>query len=333
MSNIYNERFYNALQKKTQSVPPIWMMRQAGRYHQHYQNLKKRYSFEELCRQPDLACEVTLGPINDFDFDAAILFSDILFPLDFLGMKLSFNPGPNFKNQLSQTMLENYHLDEFEDYIQFQIQALQQIRNNLSDNKSLIGFVGGPLTLYHFATRQNSINDNLFSLAMSTLEVILKKNIELQFRNEIDILMIFDTEANNLSDEDFRKFCAPFINEIAQLYPNKIGYFTKNISFEKLEILKNIKNLKLTVLGSQQNLFDQLPQTHLTLQGNFSNELLAITDKDNFKSALDGYLELVQSYGVEKRDGWIASLDHGVQKTTPEANIHLFIEQIRTKLA
>ena len=71
LSNIYNERFYNALQKKTQSVPPIWMMRQAGRYHQHYQNLKKRYSFEELCRQPDLACEVTLGPINDFDFEGA----------------------------------------------------------------------------------------------------------------------------------------------------------------------------------------------------------------------------------------------------------------------
>ena len=70
------------------------MMRQAGRYHKHYQNLKKKYTFEQLCRNPELACEVTLGPIKDFDFDAAILFSDILFPLDFLGMRLSFSQGP-----------------------------------------------------------------------------------------------------------------------------------------------------------------------------------------------------------------------------------------------
>ena len=72
LSNIYNERFHNALQKKEQITPPIWMMRQAGRYHKHYQNLKKKYTFEQLCRNPELACEVTLGPIKDFDFDAAI---------------------------------------------------------------------------------------------------------------------------------------------------------------------------------------------------------------------------------------------------------------------
>ena len=96
MQNIYNKKFHQALNRIEQNVPPIWMMRQAGRYHKHYQSLKQRYSFEELCRQPELACEVTLGPIEDFDFDAAILFSDILFPLDFLGMGLSFRPGPIF---------------------------------------------------------------------------------------------------------------------------------------------------------------------------------------------------------------------------------------------
>ena len=95
-------------------------MRQAGRYHSHYRKLKEKYSFEELCKTPDLAAEVAFGPIQEFDYDVAILFSDILFPLDFLGMKLSFSPGPIFENNLSQQMLSEYNIEEFQNYIQFQ---------------------------------------------------------------------------------------------------------------------------------------------------------------------------------------------------------------------
>jgi uroporphyrinogen decarboxylase len=75
-----NTRFQNALNGKPNDIPPIWFMRQAGRYHKHYQNLKKSYSFMELCKKPELAAQVALGPIQDFDFDVAILFSDLLFP-------------------------------------------------------------------------------------------------------------------------------------------------------------------------------------------------------------------------------------------------------------
>ena len=332
LQNIYNKRFFQALNRIEQSIPPIWMMRQAGRYHKHYQKLKERYSFEELCRQPELACEVTLGPIEEFDFDAAILFSDILFPLDYLGMSLSFKPGPIFKNNLSKEMLENYNLDAFDNYIQFQSESLRLIRQNLKKDKSLIGFVGGPITLYHFALRNNPVADNLISLAIPILEKILSRNIEIQFKNDIDLLMIFDTEANNLNDDEFHKYCLPFINKISKKYPNKIGYFTKNISSNKFEEIKKIKELNLTVLWTRHNIFEELPNTQLSLQGNFSNELLTISDKNDFKSALEEYLNLCISYSSDKRSGWIASLDHGVQKITPEANIHLFIEQIRTKL-
>ena len=84
-----NSRFINALNRKAQSTPPIWFMRQAGRYHSHYQNLKKSYTFEELCKTPKLAAETAMGPMEEFDFDVAILFSDILFPLESLGMDLT----------------------------------------------------------------------------------------------------------------------------------------------------------------------------------------------------------------------------------------------------
>ena len=86
-----NEKFQNALQAQVQDCPPIWLMRQAGRYHNHYQKLRQKHSFMELCKIPELAAEVTLGPIEDFDFDAAILFSDLLFPLEGLGMGLRYS--------------------------------------------------------------------------------------------------------------------------------------------------------------------------------------------------------------------------------------------------
>ena len=122
LSKIYNQKFYNALHRIEQKIPPIWLMRQAGRYHSHYQNLKTKHTFEELCKTPELICETTMGPIQDFDFDAAILFSDILFPLDYLEMGLTFNPGPEFSNPLTEQMLnkekeqrgrENYHVENF----------------------------------------------------------------------------------------------------------------------------------------------------------------------------------------------------------------------------
>ena len=112
LQNTYNKNFFNALNKVEQKIPPIWFMRQAGRYHQHYRKLKEKYSFEQLCKEPELACEVTLGPIVEFDFDAAILFSDILFPLDYLGMSLKFNPGPIFEKNLSSKMISEFNIDE-----------------------------------------------------------------------------------------------------------------------------------------------------------------------------------------------------------------------------
>ena len=103
---IKNKRFSNAINKVSQKVPPIWFMRQAGRYHSHYQGLRKKHSFVELCKEPELAAEVAMGPINDFDYDVAILFSDILFPLESLGLRLDYKPGPTFENLLTPDSLK-----------------------------------------------------------------------------------------------------------------------------------------------------------------------------------------------------------------------------------
>ena len=333
LQNIYNQKFYNALNRIEQKVPPIWMMRQAGRYHKHYQKLKEKYTFVELCKNPELACEVTLGPVKDFDFDAAILFSDILFPLDYIGMELKFDPGPIFKKKLDLEMITNFNIDNFENYINFQSTALSLIRRDLPKDKSLIGFTGGPLTLFHFAIRNNPIQEPLLEKSLPILKKLIEKNIQIQFQNDIDLLMIFDTEANSYSDIEFESYVIPFLINITDKYPNKIGYFTKNISVKKFNKLKKIKNLKLTVLGQSQDIIKELEKTHLSLQGNFSNDLITIEDSNIFSNHLNNYIEKCSENEVSSRTGWISSLDHGVKKTTPEANIHQFIEKIRTKLS
>ena len=89
-----------------------------------------------MCKTPELICETTMGPIKDFDFDAAILFSDILFPLDYLGMGLTFNPGPQFSNPLTEQILNQDKEQSFSEYIKFQIDGLDMIRDTLPKNKS-----------------------------------------------------------------------------------------------------------------------------------------------------------------------------------------------------
>src|SRR6267378_895181 len=111
---IGNELFQNALARRPQSVPPIWLMRQAGRYHKHYQALRGKHSFMDLCKRPELAAEVALGPVLDFDFDAAILFSDLLFPLEALGMGLEYmDHGPQLEWKLDpKTLAELRPIEE-----------------------------------------------------------------------------------------------------------------------------------------------------------------------------------------------------------------------------
>ena len=95
-------RFSDALALRPQAVPPVWMMRQAGRYQRAYQAFRKRHSFEELCREPELSARVALASIEDFDFDAAILFSDLLFPLDAMGLGLHYDDhGPHLAKRFT----------------------------------------------------------------------------------------------------------------------------------------------------------------------------------------------------------------------------------------
>src|SRR3954462_9607751 len=150
---IGNARFRNAVSRSPQRTPPIWLMRQAGRYHRHYQALRAQHSFMDLCKQPELAAEVALGPVRDFDFDAAILFSDLLFPLEALGMGLEYTDhGPQLGWKLNeQTIAQLRSVEDAWPHLLFQGQAMRATRARIPGDRSVIGFVGGPWTLFVYA--------------------------------------------------------------------------------------------------------------------------------------------------------------------------------------
>ena len=213
---IKNEKFSNALNHIPQKIPPIWFMRQAGRYHSHYQGLKQSYTFEELCKNPDLAAETALGPINDFDFDVAILFSDILFVLEALGMSLKYDPGPIFGNFIDENNYEELQSPENAiKEMSFQEDALLATRDLLPDHKSLIGFVGGPWTVLSYGLglnkgiqyENNYSNNFVFKVLSEKIIPLIKYNISLQLNAGAEVVMIFDTDAKSISDsENFNNY-------------------------------------------------------------------------------------------------------------------------------
>ena len=229
--------FRRALSGEPQDVPPIWLMRQAGRYHRPYQALRQKHPFDELCRQPELAAEVAMGPIRDFDFDAAILFSDLLFPLEALGMSLSYDDGPpKLDGPLDADRIERFRsLDEALPRLRFQADAIALTRRMLAKEKGLIGFVGGPWTLFVYAMegshagamRVAKSSWALYRQFADRMVPLIRANIAEQLHAGADVVMVLDTAAGELPPVYFDRDVAPGLVDLARAFPGQLGYYAK----------------------------------------------------------------------------------------------------------
>lgn len=334
-----NTRFQNALARVPQATPPIWLMRQAGRYHRHYQALRRQFSFMDLCKQPELAAHVALGPVVDFDFDAAILFSDLLFPLEALGMGLQYrDAGPKLGWKLTpQTFARLRAVDEAWPGLLFQGDAMRATRQLLPNNKSLIGFVGGPWTLFVYAvegTHKNVVRAKqelpLFEKFCQTLVPLLIKNIELQLANGAEVVMIFDTAAGELASDVFNGEVVPQLERLTQSFPSLLGYYSKATTREHLNhplfTGGHWAGLGVDHNWDLRDAFEQFP--HGFIQGNLDQNLL-LTSQDDFKLSLERFLNPLLKHD---RTGWICGLGHGVLPKTPEENVRHFVNTVREVL-
>ena len=336
---IGNLRFQNALQRIPQRTPPVWLMRQAGRYHRHYQALRRQFSFMDLCKQPELAAQVALGPVMDFDFDAAILFSDLLFPLEALGMGLEYkDTGPKLGwNLTRQTLAKLRSVEDAWPNLLFQGQAMRATRQLLSNDKSLIGFVGGPWTLFVYAVEGTHKNVQratqelpLFEEFCRTLVPLLIKNIQLQLANGAEVVMIFDTAAGELPADIFRSEIIRQLERLAYAFPARLGYYSKATTREHLDhplfTEGHWAGLGVDHNWDLRDAFDQFPNGFI--QGNFDQNLL-LASGDDLKRSLEQFLNPLLKHD---RTGWICGLGHGVLPKTPEENVRYFVDTVREVL-
>lgn len=336
---IGNLRFQNALARLPQPTPPIWLMRQAGRYHRHYQDLRRQHSFMDLCRRPELAAQVALGPVMDFDFDAAILFSDLLFPLEALGMGLEYtDAGPRLGWKLTnETFGKLRSIEEAYPGLAFQGDAVRATRQLLPADKSLIGFVGGPWTLFVYAVEgthknvETAINElRLFEQFSEIVVPLLIQNIANQFANGAEVIMIFDTAAGELNPNVFQSEIVPQLERLTQAFPSQLGYYSKSTTRKHLDhpIFQNGSWAGIGV-DAHWDLREALETfANGFVQGNFDQNLL-LAGRDEFKLHLERFLRPLLKHD---RAGWICGLGHGVLPKTPEENVRLFVNTVREVL-
>lgn len=334
-----NLKFQNALNSKAQSCPPIWFMRQAGRYHKHYQALRAKHSFMDLCKKPELACEVALGPILDFDFDVSILFSDLLFPLEAMGMGLDYKPGPVLGWHLNESNIKKLkHVDDSIRGVEFQKEAVIATRRALPKDKSLVGFVGGPWTLFGYAVegshkdglKQTKKSISLFEPFCEVLMPLLVENIQLQLEGGVEVVMIFDTSVGEISPYVFKSKVEPYLLALAQKFPKKLGYYSKGTTEAHYSNL--LKSAPWAGLGFDHrwDLPAWLKSQKKTgfVQGNF-DQLFLFQEFNDFKKTLEDYLQTYQALTSEERAGWVCGLGHGVLPETPEKHVKYFVERVR----
>ena len=211
--------FLRACRREPVPRTPIWMMRQAGRYLPQYRAIREKVTFLELCKTPQLACEVTLQPIDEFGFDAAILFCDILIPLQAMGMELHFNPAPVLPEPVrDRAAIDKLALPDPEQEMPYVMGAVREIRKSLAGRVPLIGFAGAPFTMATYAVEGGGSKDYANTRGLmfgepAAAHALLDKlaeccatYLEAQVAAGAQAVQLFDTWAGILSPRDFREF-------------------------------------------------------------------------------------------------------------------------------
>ena len=339
-------RFVKALAGEVQSIPPVWCMRQAGRYQRSYQARRRKHTFEQLCREPHLAAGVALDSVNQFDFDAAILFSDLLFPLDALGLPVTYDDhGPHLTKLLDDTRIDRLRgIDQAAAALAFQAEAVALTRYQLAASKGLIGFIGGPWTLFVYAvegTHKGALTTAKSSMPLyrrfaRIIVPLLERAARAQLEAGADVVMVFDTAAGELSPADFRRYLVPDLRRLSAKLPGQMGYFARSVQSAHLGDAGAVDIGTWAGIGVdwRWNLSDVLASKTRQgfVQGNFDPAMLHLTGAA-LKRSIGEFLAPVADLSDEQRRGWICGLGHGILPKTPEASVRDFVRTVRRRLA
>lgn len=339
------KKLLNVLTKKESYYPPpIWIMRQAGRYLPEYLLIRaKSKNFLDLCYNPKLASEVTIQPIKRFDFDAAIIFSDILVIPDALGIKVNFvkNEGPKLEKISAETELKNLKLNNLTNHLAPVLEAIELTKKMLSKDKSLIGFSGSPWTLacymiegggsknFELVRRTAISNEKFFNQLIEILSEAIVIYISSQINAGADVIQLFDSWAGILNPYQLQKWVIEptkkIISKINDLHPKTpLICFPRGIGISYEEFVRNVKpqgiaiDQNVPLQWAKENLQEKF---EVVVQGNLDNFLLAFGSKNEIEEEVKKILSTLAINENGSSRPFIFNLGHGILPQTPIENV------------
>jgi uroporphyrinogen decarboxylase len=334
-----NNTYIDACFRRPTSHTPIWIMRQAGRYMPQYQEVRGQVDFLTLCKTPDLATKVTLLPIDILNVDAAILFSDILIPLEPMGIKVTFEDkvGPVLSAVQDEASIKALRMIEAEEDVGFVMEAVRMIRGELGGRVPLIGFSGSPFTLATYAVEGGTTKSfhnikglvysrpDLADYLLDLLADVVINYLNAQIKAGAQAIQIFDTWGGILSEPEYVRFSLKPVRKILANLERKsvpVIYYINNGS----HVAHHMDDVDADVIGIdwRQNIGDARRTfgQRKAVQGNLDPTVLFASPQDIRTRAH----KVMDEAGPEP--GHIFNLGHGILPQTPMENAIALVEAV-----
>jgi uroporphyrinogen decarboxylase len=336
---IKNDLFLRALKGETVSRPPVWMMRQAGRYLPEFIAIREKYDFFTRCRTPELASEITVQPIRRFGMDAAILFSDILVIPQAMNITVEMKEGigPWLPNPIrSQKDVDNVIVPDINDSLGYVMEAIKATKELLNDDIPLIGFAGSPWTILcycvqgqgsktfdkakEFCFTQPIAAHTLLQKITDTTIAYLKEKV----KSGVNAVQIFDSWGGMLSPTDYQEFSWKYIDQIIEALKDEapVIAFGKGCWFA----LETMAESNAAALGVDWTIAPQVARKltghKKTLQGNFDPTRLLSPPK----VIKEMVTQMIDDFG---KDQYIVNLGHGILPHVPVEHARAFIDAVK----
>ncbi|HEY9746484.1 MAG TPA: uroporphyrinogen decarboxylase [Oculatellaceae cyanobacterium] len=334
-------RLVRACKKEMLDRPPVWLMRQAGRYMPEYRAIREKIGFLDSCKMPNVAAEISLQPYRAFGMDAVIMFSDILIPPEAMGMEVVFgNGGPHFPNPLqSAADVERLIIPDPVEKTGFVMDLLRKLRAELANDPetALIGFAGAPWTLAtymvegggsrNFAKIKGLMYENpaLLHRLLAKLTETITLYLNAQIEAGAQVVQLFDTWGGILSEAEYREFILPYHQQIltqlkreqapAILYVNNSRGLLPVIAEAKPDVVSVDSTTSIT--QARQLLGEQF-----ALQGNLDPTALFVSPE-----TLTPMVNALIAEGGNQ--GYIFNLGHGILQHTPVENVRLLVNLVK----
>ena len=336
-----NKRFLKACRREAVDATPVWFMRQAGRYMADYRSLRERHSLLEICRSPDLATEVTLQPVRRIDVDAAILFSDLLLPLEPMGLPFDFvkGEGPQLDRPISDAAdIDRLTVFEPREALSHVLAAIGQIQEELDGRVPLIGFAGAPFTLASYAIEGGHSNNFAKTKALmyghpdawhrlcEKLADVVSDYLGAQIDAGVDAVQVFDSWVGNLSADDYREFALPHTRRIFDAIRGRVPSI--HFGTGTAAILEELRDAGGDVIGVDWRIPLDVAWNRIgfdrALQGNLDPTLLLGPVARMFHQT-DDILRRVAG-----RPGHIFNLGHGILPSTPLEHVQMLAQYVHS---